>query len=300
MTLWSPARAALGILAITVLAITVLAGPAEAVAPRVDSGTAADTVAYQNRLDSALQKMVDAVVGPGRAVVTTNAELDFDQVETVSTTYSRDPSVGALAERLSQRAYAGGGGSYQSSSTDRTNALNSVRETRRNAPGSVKKLNIAVVVDAAGGNIDLNQLRKLVSAAAGVDLGRGDVVAVAAMPFRTAATVAAAGTEAGVAADRRALWPVAGSGALLLILTAAAWRHRARRSRIGAGQERLLQARAALETQRPIMAETVTVSAASVDSRHAGVARQRAMAELAAGDPDRAAAVLRGWTGPAT
>ena len=38
---------------------------------------------FRDRLNGALQSMLDAVVGPGRAVVTTAAELDFEQVELV-------------------------------------------------------------------------------------------------------------------------------------------------------------------------------------------------------------------------
>ena len=53
--------------------------------------------------------MLDSVVGPGHAVVTTTAELDFDQAETNTETYASDPSVAALSESISREAYNGNG-----------------------------------------------------------------------------------------------------------------------------------------------------------------------------------------------
>jgi hypothetical protein len=56
-----------------------------------------------SRLDDALQHMLNTVLGPGRSTVTTNMELDHDQVATSSTTYRRDPSAGALSERIGEQ-----------------------------------------------------------------------------------------------------------------------------------------------------------------------------------------------------
>ncbi|GID29860.1 flagellar M-ring protein FliF C-terminal domain-containing protein [Paractinoplanes brasiliensis] len=75
-------------------------------------------------------------LGPGRSTVTSNAELDLDQVTTSSTTYRRDPAAGSLSERISERSYLGdnGGTRYESSSTARVNALDQLHETRHEAP----------------------------------------------------------------------------------------------------------------------------------------------------------------------
>src|SRR4051794_12831454 len=85
------------------------AGGGAGVATGGDSGGDSQTVAFQNRLNSSLQHMLDSVVGPGHAVVTTTAELDYDQTETTSETYTQDPSVGALSESISREAYNGNG-----------------------------------------------------------------------------------------------------------------------------------------------------------------------------------------------
>src|SRR3954466_8132740 len=53
-------------------------GGGAAVGTGADGGNESQTVSFQNRLNASLQNMLDSVVGPGHAVVTTTAELDFD------------------------------------------------------------------------------------------------------------------------------------------------------------------------------------------------------------------------------
>jgi flagellar M-ring protein FliF len=193
-----------------------------------DSGADSQTVAYQNRLNSSLQNMLDSVVGPGHAVVTTTAQLDYDQTETKTKTYSADPSLPALSESISREAYNGNGtgtggvlgpdniqvpngissssgtGQYENSSTTRNNTLNSVEETRKAAPGAVKKLSVAVLLDSTtAGTVNPAQVQQLVSAAAGIDATRGDTVAVSAMPFDTSAATAAKDALAASAAAEK-------------------------------------------------------------------------------------------------
>src|SRR3954471_8863541 len=166
-------------------------GGGAAVATGGDSGGNSETVAFQNRLNSSMQNMLDSVVGPGHAVVTTTAELDFDQTETKSKTYAADPSLPALSESISREAYngngtgtggvlgpdniqvpngttsSGGTGQYENSTTVRNNTLNSVEETRKAAPGAVQKLNVAVLLDSTtAGTVDSAQVQQLVSTAA--------------------------------------------------------------------------------------------------------------------------------------
>jgi flagellar M-ring protein FliF len=267
------------------------------------AGFDADTVAFQNRLNSALQKMLDAVLGRGRAVVTTAAELDFDQIETVSTTYARDPSVGALSERLSRSSYTDNDGAtrYESTSAVRANALNAVREVRRKAPGGVKRLSVAVLVDAAAGEaIDLAQLRTLVSVAAGVDPGRGDAVAVAAAPLNTGAVDSAqttlAGSEASPTTNRQPMFIATGLTLLILVLLLAGLRRRRHSTRMAAERDHRRRMRGALQGQPATVAAAIAASPAPGKPRYESFERQRMIGQFPA-DPEQAAAVLRGWTG---
>ncbi|BAL88101.1 hypothetical protein AMIS_28810 [Actinoplanes missouriensis 431] len=257
-------------------------------------GADAASVAFQQRLDSSLQRMLDAVLGPGRSAVTTSVELNLDQVVTSSTTHAWDPATGALSERISARSYtAGNGGTrYESSTESRVTALDELRETRRQAPGDVVRLSVAVLVDdTAAAKVDLAQVRELVSVAAGADAGRGDRVTVTAMPMHTeAAAVAQPETESHAA--------LLIAGALLLlagVMLLAALRWRRRRSRavpVQADWREPLRVESQLQPS-PVAATAVApISAAPHrDDRE----RQRAIQAM---DPAQAAQQLRGWIGP--
>ncbi|WP_430782094.1 flagellar M-ring protein FliF C-terminal domain-containing protein [Actinoplanes sp. G11-F43] len=240
---------------------------------------------YQDRLNSAVQQMLDTVVGPGRATVTTAVELDLEQVESVQTTYTQDPAVGALAENLSSRSYTSADGvtRSESSSSARTGALNSLREVRRTAPGGVKRLSVAVVVDSAAA-ADLPRLKKLVGAAAGIDTARGDVLAVSAMPFPAVVTPA---TQAAPETDPHLVLMGVALSALFLVALVVALRSRRRRSPPPPMPTIPLP---------PLRAELVSEPPALPPAAH-GRENQRVIAQLAADDHGRATTVLRGWSG---
>jgi flagellar M-ring protein FliF len=240
--------------------------------------------------------MLDTVLGPGRSTVTTNVELDLDQVATSSTTYRRDPSAGALSERISNRSFVGdnGGTRYDSSSASRVNALDELHETRREAPGDIIRLSVAVLVDKdAAAKLDLAQVRELVAVAAGTDASRGDRVMVAAMPMRTGtatpadSAVAQSGTGSSVGLRKKLI------AAVLMLLTCTAvlsFRKQRRRALAAAGRRELL--RAALHDERtPVVAAAAPI----VTAPHEGRRQQPA---IGSADPARAAQQLREWMGP--
>jgi flagellar M-ring protein FliF len=300
-----------------------------------DSGSDAQTVSFQNRLNTSLQNMLDSVVGPGHAVVTTTAQLDFDQTETKSKTYSADPSLPALSESISREAYNGNGtgasgvlgpdniqvpnggtsssgtGQYENSSTTRNNTLNSVEETRKASPGAIKKLSVAVLLDSTtAGTVDSAQMQQLVSTAAGIDATRGDTVTVAAMPFSTAAageaqkSLAQQGAEE-TAAKQSSLIKTAAMALVVLILMFLAWRASRRakkRKALSPGElKHLEEMQAALENQR--LAE-LNASIPSPALEMAGPPenlaldeRQREIEQMVEEQPEEMAALLRGWLG---
>ena len=307
------------------------AGGGAAVASGGDSGTDSQTAAFQNRLNSSLQNMLDSVVGPGHAVVTTTAELDFDQTETTTETYTSDPSVAALSESISREAYNGNGtgtggvlgpdniqvpngtstagtGQYENSNIVRNNAVNKITEERNRAPGSIKKLSVAVLLDSTtAGAVNPTDVQSLVSAAAGIDATRGDSIAVSAMPFDTSAATAAkdalaASAVAEQAAKQTSLIKTAAMAMVVLILMFLAWRASRRakkRKRLSAEELRHLEdMQAALEQQR--LAElnaaipTAAIEAVNVD-QEALDERQREIEQMVEDQPEEMAALLRGW-----
>src|SRR3954471_21038782 len=229
-------------------------GGGEAIGTGGDNSAEAQTVAFQNRMNASLQNMLDSVVGPGHAVVTTTAQMDFDQTQTTSKTYNSDPSLPALSESNSREAYNGAGnctggvlgpdnisgpgcttgttgtGQYENSNSVKNNAINETNEVRKSAPGSIKKMNVAVLLDSTtAGTIDPAQVQSLVSAAAGIDSTRGDTIAVSAMPFDTSAAQAAqqaltASSAAEKSAKQMSLIKTAALAFVVLALLFLAWR----------------------------------------------------------------------------
>jgi len=262
--------------------VVLSAGGGQSVAVGGDARSG-QTTDFEERMNSALQRMVDSVVGPGHAVVTTTADLDFDQTETKTQTYVADPAVPPLSQSTTKETYNGNGsgsgggvlgpdniqvpngggtGQYESTTDTRNNAVGLVTETRQSAPGNVRKLSVSVLLDSnTAEGIDTAQIEKLVSSAVGLDTQRGDTIAVTTLPFdQTAAEQvekATAEAQKADALDQQISWAKTGGAVLaVVVLLFLAWRasRRARR-RSGltpAELAHLEQAQAALERSRAV------------------------------------------------
>jgi flagellar M-ring protein FliF len=279
--------------------------------------------------------MLDSVVGPGHAVVTTTAALDFDQTQTTSERFDTDPSNPALSESNNREAYnsannCGGGvlgpdniagpgcitgsagaGQYENSQSVRNNALNKTQEVRKSAPGAIEKLNVAVLLDSTvAGTVDPAQVQQLVTAAAGIDATRGDTIAVSAMPFDTsAAQRAQQALNDAAAADKTAkqmsLIKTAALAFVVLALLFLAWRagRRVKRRKALSPVERkhLEEMQAALEQQRlaelnqAIPAQMLEAAPETYPDREARDERVREIEQMVKDQPEEMAVLLRGW-----
>lgn len=168
---------------------------------------------YQGRVGSDIQSMIDRVVGPGHAAVQVTADLDFDQTKTHSENFVANPSASPLSASTTTEKYTGygtpvggvlgpdnigvtGGTSssaspnvYSKDSSTLDNAVGKITEDRIKAPGAVKRLSVAVLLDTkTSGTLSQADVLKLVGTAAGIQATRGDVVNVTSMPFDTAAS----------------------------------------------------------------------------------------------------------------
>ena len=166
-----------------------------------------------------VERLLAARVGPGKAVVEVNVDVVTDReevsehifdpqsrvaisTETQDKTGSSKGSDGAVtvASNLPS-GNAGAGGSNTSQNSDKQERVNyEVSETNRKvikAPGSVRKVSVAVLVDqeqltATDGSItfkpradaELATLRELVASAVGIDESRGDVLTLKSLPFQ--------------------------------------------------------------------------------------------------------------------
>ena len=298
-------------------------------------GSAADglrdgqTGEYQARVQANVQAMLDKLVGPGNAVVSVTAELDFDQTVRTTETVETDPEAPPVSSTTETEEYTGGTGSstdggvlgpdniavpvegdageYRRESETVNNPYDTVTEQLTTAPGSVKRQSVSVVVsEDAGGDLDLADLETAVAAAAGVDTERGDVVSVTRMAFDTTtaeqaqAAIAEAEEEA-KAAETMGLIKQGGValaiiiGIAVLALLAARRSRRARREALDLGVLQLLEARKA-----EALGEAVEVPALPAAARQAAVrdeleARREDVLALAAEQPAEVAEVLRSW-----
>ncbi len=283
---------------------------------------------YESRVTSSVQQMLDAVLGPGNAVVSVTAELDFDQTARTTETYSAsDPTLPPINSATTVEDYTGtgqtvggvlgvdgtvsgsttgsppgagdGAGTYHKESATVNNPLNKVTEQQTTAPGTVKRQSVSVIVSDALAGVDMTALQDSIAAAAGIDATRGDVVSVAQMPFDT--TTATKAQEALAAADEQAkadrttelikTGAIAGVVLVSLVLLIILGRRRGRRDEresIDLGDLELLEAAKAEALQAA--GEARALPAALVpDSK-----RDDVMA-MAAEQPAEVAEVLRGW-----
>jgi flagellar M-ring protein FliF len=182
---------------------------------------------YNQRLGGSVQQMLDQMLGTGHAVVTVNADLDYDKTVTESKGYTGSSGVPPLAEASTKETYNGGatsaagvagaaspspspvpgaspsgGGGYDKQTSTKNNAVGQITKTINAAPGKVRALSVAVLLDKNAPAVDQVQVRQLVSSAVGLDTKRGDSLAVASAPFDTSAATAAnkAASDAAAAA----------------------------------------------------------------------------------------------------
>ncbi|RJK92817.1 flagellar basal-body MS-ring/collar protein FliF [Vallicoccus soli] len=302
---------------------------------------------YEDRVSSSLQAMLDKVVGPGHSVVRLTADLDYDQTQTTSESYT-DPRVPPLADSTESETYTGAGAgqaggalgyngvlgpdndttltngagaggadsTYEKTKRTVNNSVNKVTEVRKAAPGTVRKLNVAVLLDTrTAGTVDPAQVQALVTSAAGVDAARGDTIQVSAMPFddsaeQSAAAELAEAKAAEAAAARNALFKGVGLAALALLalLWGAVVRRRRRKKAAAQLSEdekiQLEKLQAALELQAANEAaalegasEALALEAADpVDPRAGQLALARdEINEMVQNQPEQVAQLLRGW-----
>ncbi|MFL6157591.1 MAG: flagellar basal-body MS-ring/collar protein FliF [Marmoricola sp.] len=211
--------------------------------------------AYQDQTKSRIQSMLDRVVGAGNSSVAVTANLDFDKSVTETKKYTYNDKNVPLSETQNTEKYngtgagsaltgvvgpdgqmdtsgttAGGAGSlYEKASKTSDNAVDTTVERRENAPGSVRNLHVAVVLDAATARtIDPNVIQSLVASGIGISAARGDTVQVSSLPFdRTAEKAAkaelAAAKKTDASAKQMSLIRNSGLVVLVAVILLLAW-----------------------------------------------------------------------------
>lgn len=199
--------------------------------------------AVEVEMETRIKGVLGQVLGMGRSAVKVTADIDFDQVKTVSKTY--EPSVGTDGVKRSSgkkdeqyegiggipggvpgvesnipgyQAVVGGNLSYKRKEDIENYEVNEKIEEVLRAPGTIKRLAVAVFVD----NVQAQQhaaIRRGVEVAAGVDVARGDVITVENLPFdKTLMDEMAAENAAVGRREREQMWLDIGKfGAIVVV-----------------------------------------------------------------------------------
>lgn len=180
---------------------------------------------YEVRVSTAVQQMLDTVVGAGNATVTVAAEIDRSQNERLDETYTPAEGTPPLTEEVRSQTQngttseagvlgpdniavpsAGADGTSESTEETRTNAINKSTQSTTTPAGSLTRQSVSVAIDqGAAGDLSIAKLNDLVAAAAGIDEDRGDTLSVEMVAFsQTSAEAAQAALQAAKDAEQAA------------------------------------------------------------------------------------------------
>lgn len=301
-------------------------------ASSMSDARAQQTQGFENDTANTVQTMLDKIVGPGRSVTRVDAALNFDQQTTDKQEYIADLKNPPLTDSTTKETYkgvgtpvggvlgpdnnavpngtaAGANSSYVKEQQNRANAVGTLKTTTTTATGQPSRVTVAVVLDKlVSGNLDDAELTALVTAAAGLDPKRGDVVTISKMAFDTkAATVAKKELEAAASDKKQSdLINMGKTGGLILLIALALFvavkkGRRVERTPVDIGELSVIREQHALEASaRSLALESATASpvlspAPAIAQAEAQAVSRREIGQLIDQQPDEVAHLLRGW-----
>ena len=305
----------------------VLSGAGEDAEAALGDARVTQTASFEKELQTSVEQMLTPLVGSGKAVVRVKADLDFDRRETKTESFETDKKAPVVTEKTGGEDYTGTGAvvggvlgpenvvnenggesTYKKAQDERTFAVGKTTEQETSAPGAVKRLSVAVVLDAgADPAITTATVQQLVSAAAGLDTARGDVVEVSRLAFDESAAAAAAKEFAALEAAEKSAqrWALGRTIAVMLVvglmvLYALRVMRRDKRTELDPTSLELEAVQlSAIEAEEAAMlaaAERLALEAAVVSPEDAKrLAVQAEVSELVERQPDEVAQLLRGW-----
>jgi flagellar M-ring protein FliF len=216
----------------------------------------------EKTLSARIIAMLSKMTGPNKVSVTVNAQVDLDEKQSTSENFEpvgTTPGSSQVShEKTSTELYGnaalgattgvlgpdgvpvtattlpvggatastvpGTGVDYKKGDVDRTYALDRTVSQTVKVPGTISRLNVAVLIDETAVKDDqIAAIEKMVSTAAGIDSARGDAVTITRMPFdNTTATEAdKSAKEAESAASQAQMMSMARTGVIVLVIVIA-------------------------------------------------------------------------------
>lgn len=225
----------------------------------------------EERIQVNLQSLLDQALGEGRAFVRVSVELDFDQRLTdkaiytpvvddagiirsqqdISETYTGNSQVpgGPAGTQSNIPGYVATQGNaradYEKKETTKNYEINEEKSKIVASPGSIRHLNVGVLVNDELTAAQQESIRRSVASAAGIDPRRGDTISVEPVPFSKEVAERKAAEEQKVKdAEMRQTYIIGGVILLILLIAAAIFFYRRRQAQLAA------EAAAAAEAQR--------------------------------------------------
>jgi flagellar M-ring protein FliF len=268
---------------------------------------------YNAQLQGSLDAMLTQTLGAGKARVSVSSDLNVDESTQDKLTYAKKGvplkqteeterlrgggsasggSTGTSSNLPSYAATGAGGGNsnYNRSSTQTDFGVDKTVTRTKVAPGQVNRLSLGLVVDKSVPPAQVAALKNAVSAAAGIDTTRGDVLNVSQVAFAKSTTATpAAGPAGGMLGYAK--YGVAGLGLLGFLFFVM--RHLKKRERESLGEPTWLRQIESPTTLADLEAgRTTRMPVAQVP----GPSATRLSAEnIADNDPERVAQQIRQW-----
>jgi flagellar M-ring protein FliF len=192
-------------------------GPAGGGSGNATSKLQADNL-YASQLTSQVNALLASTLGPNKALAQVHADLDVDQTTLDKVTYAKKGvplSTQTQSETLNSKGggaqvpagttsntttptYAGttnganGSSNYKNSTATTTYGIDKTIQHSVVAPGTVNKLDVALMVDNSVPAAQVASLQKSVASLVGLDTKRGDTMAVTRLAFASTTTAATA------------------------------------------------------------------------------------------------------------
>jgi flagellar M-ring protein FliF len=173
----------------------------------------------ETQMSRQIQEMLEKAVGPNKALVRVNAQLNWDQIsqdseffvppatvpdarpnvvrssQTTTEKFAGPPAalpvgvpgvpsnVGPGAQAAANLSTQSAPVAYEKGDTITNYEISKTVEKLTRAPGALERMTVAVMLDGPMEEIQVQAIERTVAAAAGIKPERGDVVTVASMPF---------------------------------------------------------------------------------------------------------------------
>lgn len=192
---------------------------------------------FEKELETRIQQMLTRILGPNKAVAMVTADLDFDQRQTTTNTVQPGqvlsqqtvtetgqgtgaggaPGTETGLPGQNVPALVGGNTQYQKQQTTTNYQLGSQQQIVVAAPGTLRRLSVAVVLDGDFTAPQIQQIQDMVAAAVGLQPNRGDQINVSAMPFSAPSQLPLPEAAPSPLSNLLKYWPVLlGAGAALV------------------------------------------------------------------------------------